>query len=249
MADDAKICKNCGAIVTSDFCPDCGQRTSIGGVTFKETFQDLIDQLFSLSAPLPITLKMLVVNPGRLFREYLSGQRKKYYKPISFFVLSTLLYIFVPWLLNFSPIAQKIGDPTSSPVIDEVLLEQARDFMIRNINNLLFFFVITLALVLKAFFYRRYMLSEYLAVSFYLVGFFTLLTTANLFYMKYANPDIQYIAVLVMWGYFIYAMVSFFEKRKLLVGIKAFFSFFIAYVLYLFLAFYFSYFIVWINPS
>lgn len=249
MAEDAKTCKNCGAVVTSGFCPNCGQRTSIGRVTFKETFHDLIDQLFSVSAPLPITVKMLIVNPGRLFREYLSGHRKKYYKPISFFLLATLIYIFVRWLIDFSPFAQQIGDPTSSPVIEEALLEQARDFMFMNINNLLFFLVITLALMVKIFFYKSYMLSEYLAVSFYLVGFYTLLTTVNLFYMKYVNPDIQYIAILLMWGYFVYAMVSFFEKRKLLVGIKAFFAFFIAYVLYLFLSFYFSYLIVWINHS
>lgn len=249
MAEGKKTCNNCNAVVTSEFCPDCGQRTSISKVTFKETFHDLIDQLFSLSAPLPTTLKMLIVNPGRLFREYLSGKRKKYYKPISFFLLATLLYIFVRWLIDFSPFAQTIGNPSSSPVIDEALMEQARDFMFRNINNLLFFFVITLALMLKVFFYRRYMLSEYLAVSFYLAGFYTLLTTVNLFYMKYVNPNIQVIAMMVMWGYFVYAMVSFFEKRKWLVGIKSFFLFFIAYILYLFVAFYFSYFVVWINQS
>ena len=249
MAQGEKKCNNCNTVVTSEFCPNCGQRTSINKVSFKETFHDLIDQLFSLSAPLPATLKMLIVNPGLLFREYLSGKRKKYYKPISFFLLATLLYIFVRWLIDFSPFAQTIGNPSSSPVIDEALMEQARDFMFRNINNLLFFFVITLALMLKVFFYRRYMLSEYLAVSFYLAGFYTLLTTVNLFYMKYVNPNIQVIAMMVMWGYFIYAMILFFERRKWLVGIKAFFTYLIAYVLYLFIAFYFSYFIVWINNS
>ena len=249
MAEGEKKCNNCGSLIASGFCPNCGQRSNISKVTFKETFHDLIDQLFSVSAPLPATIKMLLVNPGRLFREYLSGKRKKYYKPISFFLLATLLYIFVRWLIDFSPFAQTIGDPTSSPVIDEALLDRARDFMFRNINNLLFFFVITLALMLKAFFYRKYMLSEYLAVAFYLAGFYTLLTTVNLFYMKYINPGIQYIAMLVMWVYFVYAMITFFERRKWLVGIKAFFAYLIAYVMYLFLAFYFSYLIVWIKQA
>ncbi|MBT8178575.1 MAG: DUF3667 domain-containing protein, partial [Eudoraea sp.] len=130
-------------------------------MTFRETFQDLADQLFSLSAPLPLTLKMLLVNPGRLFRDYLSGKRKRYYKPISFFLLTTLLFIFIRWLVDFNPLTQTIGNPTDNPLVDEDLLGQAADFMFQNINNLLFILVIILALVMKPFYFKNHTLAEY----------------------------------------------------------------------------------------
>ena len=81
-------CNNCGEGVAGAFCSNCGQRSSVSKVTIRETLDDLADQIFSLSAPLAVTLKMLFVNPGLLFREFLSGKRKKYYKPISFFLLN-----------------------------------------------------------------------------------------------------------------------------------------------------------------
>ena len=240
-------CYNCDQPCDNHYCPSCGQRTAIHKVTIRETFQDLADQLFSLSAPLPLTLKMLLLNPGQLFRDYLSGKRKRYYKPISFFLLTTLLYIFIRWLLDFNPLGQTIGNPTDNPLVEEDLLAEAGDFMFQNINNLLFILVLTLAMVMKPFYFKNHTIAEYLAVSFYLVGFYTLLTTLNIFYIQFLDQSTQYLAMVFMWVYFIYAMVSFFERRKWLVAIKALFVYFLAYALYVVLAFYLSYLIVFFN--
>ena len=87
-------------------------------VTFKETFQDLADQLFSLSSPLPQTLKMLVINPGALLRDYLYGKRRRYYRPISFFLLTTLFYIIIRWMVGSEGLGQVIGDPEDNPFVD-----------------------------------------------------------------------------------------------------------------------------------
>ena len=242
-------CNNCGQKTAGPYCANCGQRSSVHKVTFRETFDDLADQLFSLSAPLSLTIKMLVVNPGQLFREYLSGKRKKYYKPISFFLLTTLIFLFLRWAIDFSSMGQAIGDPNTIPGIDSELLTQARVFMVENINNLLFIFVFALALMLKLFFYKKYMLSEYLAVAFYLAGFYSIIGTINSFYIKYINPNVQYLAMLFMLVYFVYAMVSFFQDRKFVVAIKSVFIYFFSYLLYAFLGFYFSYLIVWLKQS
>jgi len=233
-------CYNCGTPCNKHYCPACGQRSSVYKVTFRETLQDLADQLFSLSAPLPQTLIMLLVNPGLLFRDYLSGKRKRYYKPISFFLLTTLIYLLIRWIVGTEGLGQVIGDP----LIDTNLLDKARDFMVQNINNLLFIFVVLLALAIKAFYSKNYSLAEYLAVSFYLVGFYTLLTTLNLFYIRYIDQSIQYLAMLVMGVYFMYAMVTFLPLRKWLTAIKALLAFIVAYALYVFLAFNLSYLII-----
>ena len=248
MNADPEFCKNCGYTTSLPYCGHCGQRSSVGKVTFKETFQDLADNLFSISAPLPRTINTLVLNPGLLFREYLQGKRKKYYKPISFFILATVFYLFMRWLFDFDIRGTVITTDSAVEQLGENNMARARDFMFRNINNLLFFFVFSLSLILKVFFYKKYMLSEYVAVAFYLVGFYSLITSVNILYIKYVNPGVQFLAILAMAGYFVYAMIRFFNKKPIRVGFKSLVVYVLAYLGYGILAFGFSYLIVVLNP-
>ena len=244
VPEEKTTCRNCGEICDNAYCPVCGQRTSVYRVTFKETFHDLADNLFSISAPLPRTLRCLVVDPGKMLRDYLQGKRKQYYKPISFFILTTVFYLFIRWSIDFDIQGIVVSTQTAVEQMGQDNIAKARGFMFRNINNLLFFFVFSLSLSLKTFFYRKYALSEYVAVAFYLVGFYSLLTTVNIFYIKYVNPQVQFIAILVMAVYFIYAMVRFFEKRPFWVVVKSFIAYTLAYLSYGFLAFVFSFLVV-----
>ncbi|MEN8789305.1 MAG: DUF3667 domain-containing protein [Flavobacteriaceae bacterium] len=231
-------------MTTTKYCAYCGQRSSVHKVTMKETFEDLADNLFSISAPLVITIKNLVVDPGKLFREYLGGKRKKYYKPVSFFILTTAVYLFLRWAIGFEIRGEINLDQSTIEQVDPDTLTQARDFMFQNINSLAFFFVLTMSLMLKAFFYRKYMFTEYVAVSFYLNGIYSILATLNIFYIKFINQKIQYLAILFMGVYFVYAMIRLFQDRPFWVSIKSILVFFFAYAGYIFLAFSFSYLIV-----
>ena len=247
MELEPNTCKNCGQTTTGAYCGNCGQRSAVYKVTFRETFNDLADNLFSISAPLPRTLKYLIADPGKLLRDYLEGKRKSYYKPISFFILATVFYLFIRWLIDFDIRGTVVSTDSAVEQMGEDNIIKARDFMFRNINNLLFFFVLSMSLALKTFFYRKYLLSEYIAVSFYLVGFYSLMTAFNVFYIKYVDPGTQYLAILAMAVYFIYAMIRFFNKGPIWVGIKSLIVYFLAYLGYGFLAFGFSFLIVVLN--
>jgi hypothetical protein len=238
-------CRNCGNQVSGNFCPYCGQRTSVYKVTFKETLQDLADTLFSVNAPLITTLKMLIINPGRLFTEYLSGQRKKYYRPVTFFILMTVIYLVVREIIKYDPFGStvlKVSDPSTSQ-----LLTQGRNFMLLNIDKLLFAFALTLGSLMKLFFFKKNTFAEFLAISFYLLGIYTILTILNMFYVQYIDKTIQALHIFTMLLYFIYAMVSYFKKKRLLVIVKSIFVYSLSFFLYGFLAFGISVLIVWIN--
>jgi hypothetical protein len=245
--NQANNCKNCGAEVTSNYCEVCGQRTSVYKVTFKETIQDLLDSLFSVNAPLLTTLKMLIIDPGNILTEYLSGKRKKYYRPVTFFILMTFIYLVIRGIIKYDPFGStilKVDDPSTSQ-----LLTQARNFMLLNIDKLLFAFVFSLGLLLKLFFYKKNSLAEFLAIAFYLLGIYTLLTILNMFYIQYIDKTFQALHLITMLLYFIYAMVSFFKYKKVVVVIKSFFVYVLAFFFYGFLAFGLSFIIVWIKNS
>jgi hypothetical protein len=200
-------------------------------VTFRETFEDLNDALFSVNAPLLITVRDLIVQPGNLLRNYLEGKRKMYYRPVPFFLLTTFLYIVVRSLIGFDPfqdsmIVVEAGHEGVS------LGTEARDFMLININNFLFVFVLTLGLLLKLFFYRRYSLAEFIAVSFYLLGIYTLIVTINMFLIQYVDKNLLPLGIAVMWLYFLYAMVSFMKRPVFWVILKSFFAYILAMMIY-----------------
>jgi len=214
-------------------------------VTFRDSFQDFWDFLFSVNAPFFKTLKVLFVNPGKLLREYLDGKRKSYYKPVAFFLLWTVIYLLIRSLINYDPFGN-----TTVNVTDETqrqLLTEARNFMLLNIDKLLFVFVFTMGVFLKLFFYRNRSLAEFLAVSFYLTAIYTIFTTLNMFYIRYVDGTFQGLAIFVMLFYFCYASVSFFQKRKLIVLIKSIILFFLSFISYGLLAFAVSFLIVYLK--
>ncbi|WP_191858724.1 DUF3667 domain-containing protein [Hanstruepera ponticola] len=242
---ETTICKNCNTETASEYCPNCGQRTSIHKVTFSETFQDVINGMFSLDAPLWMTLKTLVVNPGKLFRDFLSGKRKTYYKPVSFFILTTIVFVLTKSLLNYDPM-QNIAQVQHDSV-NAKLLNSAGVYMAKNINNIIFSFVFAFALMLKLFFYKSYSLAEYLAVSFYVVGFYTLITTIYMIGLKFVNPEYKSLPFLLMFVYVVYTLISFFQKRNLTAILKMILVYIFAMTLYIIIGYGISFLIVWLK--
>ena len=247
MTSESKYCRNCGTPVTKKYCENCGQRTSVYKVSFKETIHDFIDVAFSLNAPLFITLKQLVVNPGIILEEYVEGKRKKYYKPVAFFIITAVVYLVIRSAIGFDPFKDTVVEVESTQ--DGQLLTKARDFMLFNINKLLFILVLTLALFSKLFFYKRYSLAEYLAISFYLTGMNTLFITLNLFLVVGVGKEMKLLEILLMLVYFIYAMCSFIRTNKSVIIIKSFIVFTLSYIAYVNLSFGLSYLIVLFQNS
>jgi hypothetical protein len=247
MTDEIKACKNCNQSIKSNYCENCGQRTSINKVTFKETFQDFVDMVFSVNAPLMLTLKMLIVNPGKLFREYLAGKRKKFYKPVAFFILTTIVFVLLKALLNFDPMANMAvaGDMH----LNQSLFNDAGIYMAKNSNNFIFIFVFSFAIMVKMFFYKKYSFVEYLAISFYIIGFYVVITTVLMPWLKYLGPKYNMISMVFMFFYVIYAMLSFFKKIIIGTIFKIFMAFFISLILYMFFGYGTSFLIVWLKTQ
>lgn len=245
MSERSTYCHNCDTPATGNYCSSCGQRTTIHKVTFRDTFQDFWDFIFSVNAPFFKTIKWLIKNPGKLLREYLEGKRKSYYKPVAFFLVMTVVYLLIRSLIGYDPFGN-----TTLNVTDETqrqLLTEARNFMLLNIDKLLFVFVFTMGFFLKLFFYKKCSLAEFLAVSFYLIAVYTIITTLNMFFIQYVDSQVQYLAILVMLIYFCYALISFFQKRKILVLLKAIIVYFISFISYGLLAFAISFLIVYLK--
>jgi hypothetical protein len=101
-------CLNCGAVVTSSYCGNCGQplhvHRSIGAL-----WHDILHGVLHFEGKFWRTLPLLAWKPGHLTRRYVHGERARFISPMALFLFSIFMMFAV---FSF------LGDPFSSNDID-----------------------------------------------------------------------------------------------------------------------------------
>jgi hypothetical protein len=233
-----KKCLNCEMPIEGNFCKNCGQSSSVSRITLKETINHFISSSFSIEGPFRKTITDLIKNPGALFRSYISGQRKTYYKPVALFVLSTALYLIIRALIGYDPLEGEMGkldEKTNSETANTV--KEAAKFMVTNINNILFVLVFSLALMFKVFFRRKYNFAEYLSVSFYVTSFYILFGILTMIFSNYTGIKTANFQLFVLIAYTFYSSFSLFQSRRFGSIIKYFTLSILSLSLYMILGF------------
>jgi hypothetical protein len=88
-------CLNCGAALSSRFCPECGQRAAAPDPTLREMLEELAAELLHWDGKLWATVKALVRQPGLLTLEYVAGRRTSYISPLRLYLSASVLYFFL----------------------------------------------------------------------------------------------------------------------------------------------------------
>lgn len=88
-------CKNCGINFNSNYCPNCGQKNSVSNLTLKEVIHEFWHGITHTDKGILNLIKSLFFTPKEVYFGYFSGQRKKYFSPVTFFLIATSLYIFL----------------------------------------------------------------------------------------------------------------------------------------------------------
>lgn len=105
-------CKNCGNRFTGKFCNQCGEKVyTEKDKHLSHFFEEGLYFITHFEGKVFTTLKTFFKAPGKLSLDYCNGLRKKYFKPLSFFLLLIVIYLLFPKLffdglnmrLNFYP--------------------------------------------------------------------------------------------------------------------------------------------------
>jgi len=94
------ICKNCGHSFEGNFCNDCGQSSTVRRIDFKFLLHEIPNGIFHLNRGFLFTIKELSVRPGHTIREFVVGKRIQNYKPISYFLVASALYVIATHLMG-----------------------------------------------------------------------------------------------------------------------------------------------------
>jgi hypothetical protein len=90
-------CKNCDYSFEGKYCNNCGQKLyTEKDKNLKGIFEEVLHFMTHFEGTLFTTLKAILFKPGKMSLDYCNGIRKKYYKPMSFFLLLVVLYMLFP---------------------------------------------------------------------------------------------------------------------------------------------------------
>jgi hypothetical protein len=97
-----KDCLNCGATVEDRYCSHCGQENIVVKESFGHLFRHFFEDITHYDSKFFTTIKDLLLKPGFLTKEYLSGRRSSYLHPIRMYVFISFLYFLAAFTFSES---------------------------------------------------------------------------------------------------------------------------------------------------
>jgi hypothetical protein len=95
-------CKSCHHQFRGHYCNVCGEKVILPkDRSFKAVVRD-VKETFSMNNRFFRTLRLIMVSPGFVSREYASGRRVGYYRPLQLFFVLNLIYFLFPVLQLFN---------------------------------------------------------------------------------------------------------------------------------------------------
>jgi hypothetical protein len=214
-------CLNCGTEIKGKYCYNCGQEKISNRMSVKSLFHDFIHSTFHWESTLIFTIKELFVSPGNFIKNFISGKRKSYTKPVSFFILMVTVFVILFHLFsdNFITFVNQtlMGDNADKYHPQGISIVELQHFFFSKINYFMFLLPPVFALYFRMF-YKKLNLNyaEALAFGFYVVGMGLFI---SLFLVLFALVNVKFwsLRLITTFGYYTYALLSF-SKEKFFPG-------------------------------
>ncbi len=120
MQSTLVTCKACGHPFAGNYCNHCGEKIyTHHDKSVIHLAEESLHFVTHFEGKFFTTLKALLTRPGKLSLDYCNGIRKKYFKPLSFFLLLVVLYLLFP-------VAKGLNMPLGNHVQSELYGSYAR---------------------------------------------------------------------------------------------------------------------------
>jgi hypothetical protein len=88
-------CANCGTTLAGPVCHSCGQTADTFHRPIWELFMEILDGLFGFEGRLWRTIPPLMLQPGKITLQYLSGVRARYVRPFRLYLTVSVVLFFI----------------------------------------------------------------------------------------------------------------------------------------------------------
>ncbi|HEY6362457.1 MAG TPA: 2-amino-4-hydroxy-6-hydroxymethyldihydropteridine diphosphokinase [Vicinamibacterales bacterium] len=88
-------CPNCGAVLTTTYCPDCGQKQGPVNPSLHDLLHDTVHELLHVDGRIFRSVRLLLLRPGWLTREAFAGRRARYLTPMRLYLIFSVAYFAI----------------------------------------------------------------------------------------------------------------------------------------------------------
>jgi hypothetical protein len=218
-------CKKCNEPVHGNFCPNCGYPATLKKINGRYILHEIGDVLF-VNSGLFYTIKNMMIKPGKTVQHFITEDRSRYIRPITFLVITSLIYAIVNYFFQIETEDFYIhpflnvgieGLPTAAVMVKWL----AENFVYSNILTGLF-----MAFGIKIFFRKvGYNIFEIFTLLCFVTGILTLFFSVCTILQSVTHQKIIQNTTFVAMIYISWAIGQFFDRKRILSYLKAFMSF------------------------
>ncbi|RDC55440.1 DUF3667 domain-containing protein [Pedobacter chinensis] len=222
-------CKACSTEVTSKYCPNCGQPSLLKRIDGHYIAHE-IEHVLHFDKGILYTIRELLIRPGSNIRRFILEDRSRLVKPVIFIIVTSLIYTIVSHFFHIdSIVTYDLPHQSTSGKI----YKWTEDHL--GYSNMIMGAFI--ALWIKLFFRKnKYNYFEIIILLCFVMGMGMLIFTLFAILEGVTHFDFKKISAIVSIGYCVWGIGQFFDSKKFMSYVKAFFSYIIGMTTYSVLA-------------
>lgn len=124
LSEESRTCSSCGTVYQGNFCPRCGQSARVGRFSFKKAALLFLDVWGMGNRSMFRSIRDLMLRPGFMIRDYLSGMQSAYFPPFKMFFLLTAFSLVVEHGFNLGLDVKDVQD--EAPKTEQTAMENTK---------------------------------------------------------------------------------------------------------------------------
>ena len=124
LSEESRTCSSCGTVYQGNFCPRCGQSARVGRFSFKKAALLFLDVWGMGNRSMFRSIRDLMLRPGFMIRDYLSGMQSAYFPPFKMFFLLAAFSLIIEHGFNFGLDVNDVQD--EAPKTEQTAMENTK---------------------------------------------------------------------------------------------------------------------------
>jgi hypothetical protein len=107
-------CLNCDSTLAGPFCAQCGQRAAPPHASLKELGGEAFAEFSGWDGKFASTIKLLMLKPGELTRQFLDGRRARFISPVRLYLSASVIFFLIAMRTPSSQLHITYAAPSSA---------------------------------------------------------------------------------------------------------------------------------------
>ena len=234
-------CKNCNEPISGNYCSGCGQPAKLRRIDGRYILSEIGDFFFANKGML-YTVKKVLITPGESIRKFLKEDRYRFVKPVTFVIVTSLIFAFVSFLFDINAKNFQLYDYESvgyqqqlgeADIIELPTVNLFIDWIISHNGYASIISGLFVAFFVNLFFRKKgYNIFEIFVLLCFISGVSSLFGSLIFIVQGLTHLNLIHISLLILTSYSTWAIGQFFDKKKISSYIKAFISYLLGYILF-----------------